>query len=611
MKICLCTTPIRPVPTTFPPFGSMAIIQSLREIGENPLFYNIDFFRFSQTEIKEYFRKNKFDIVAISAVVSTAYTYTKYLASLIKKESPNSLIILGGNLAASAEILLRRSHIDICVIGDGEIIIQNLFKKIKLSKRNFDYLSDVKGLAFINKANDFHFTGYGDKPSGEAIKFPDYSILEEDGSLDYFISNKLDDRILGYEGELDTTKKVAMIVMNKGCVARCTFCHRFEKGYRVIPKSSIINHIQYLKNKYNVGYLIVADENFGADRKVTADLVEELGKLKIPWQVAGVRARTVSKQSLIDWKNNGCYLVLFGIESGSESILTIMEKHATVEENFNALKWTGEADLSTVIQLVLGMPGESDKTINETISFLKKALPYIKIWKNSIPSESLSINYAQALPGTPLYEYARNNNLIGKKIEDEEKYLISISDTDAYKEDHFINMTGLPILKVLTWRPLILAHIDAYHYQQQNQIETLGLLFISRYYLSHFFKRISNYLKKKSRLKNIYYEKIFNDFNFVTDSGYFNINSGVKFAPLILNPITRKVLYPILIFVTNLRTSKNLFIFTNRLIELLVWKINLFKSKKSTPIISLRKVIKIQNSNNTNLDPMLPLRNGR
>ena len=76
MKICLVTTPIRPKPTVYPPFGSMAIIQSLRKIdGVNIKFYHIDYFRFSHDEILEYFKYHQFDMVGISAVVSTICLY--------------------------------------------------------------------------------------------------------------------------------------------------------------------------------------------------------------------------------------------------------------------------------------------------------------------------------------------------------------------------------------------------------------------------------------------------------------------------------------------------------------------------------------------------------
>ena len=128
LKICICTTPIRPIPTKFPPFGSMAIISSLREIGEEPKFYHIDYHRPDQQEIKKYFSENDFDIVGISSVVSTAYSYTKFLTALIKEVNQNTKIIVGGSLAASAHILLRKALVDYCVVGDGEITIQHLVK---------------------------------------------------------------------------------------------------------------------------------------------------------------------------------------------------------------------------------------------------------------------------------------------------------------------------------------------------------------------------------------------------------------------------------------------------------------------------------------------------
>ncbi len=135
MKICICTTPIRPKPTDFPPFGSMAIIQALRNIGEKASFYHIDYHRYNHSQISEYFASQQFDMVGISSVVSTAYSYTKYLAQLIKNVSPKTIVFVGGSLTASAEVLHRKANVDYCVIGDGEIIVQNLVKAIKEKKQ--------------------------------------------------------------------------------------------------------------------------------------------------------------------------------------------------------------------------------------------------------------------------------------------------------------------------------------------------------------------------------------------------------------------------------------------------------------------------------------------
>ena len=99
----------------------MFIIQSLRKIGKEVYFYNIDYFRPKHQDIVAYFGENQFDVVGLSAVVSTMYSYTKYLSNTIRTVSSNTTIVVGGNLAASAEILLRKCDVDFCVVGEGEL----------------------------------------------------------------------------------------------------------------------------------------------------------------------------------------------------------------------------------------------------------------------------------------------------------------------------------------------------------------------------------------------------------------------------------------------------------------------------------------------------------
>ena len=619
MKICICTTPIRPVPNDFPPFGSMAVIQSLRKIGEDAQFFNIDYFRYRHNEIEAYFKEQQFDLVGISAVVSTAYVYTKYLSNLIRTVSPNTTIIVGGNLAASAEILLHKCEVDICVSGDGELIIRDLVRVLYEKPLNYDLLRETKGISFLDADGKFQFTGHGKKLSADELEIPDYGILEADSSLPHFISEPNSRWLFGYEKEVVPGKRVATVIMNKGCVARCTFCHRFERGYRVLPEDKIIDHLKHLVERYNVGYIKVGDENFGSDRKAAWSLASRMGELGLPWQVAGVRARTVSKELLQHWKDNGCYQVFFGTESGSPKMLNIMEKNATLEENINALKWTSEAGMDTIIQLVIGMPGENDKTIFETIDFLKKVSSYMKSWKDKPASELISINYAQALPGTPLYEYSRQHGFIGNTIDGEEDYLIKISDTDAYKEDHFVNNTGLPLLKVLMWRPIILAHLDAHHYQDEcSGSARLSLLDVVGYYVKlvsiRFGRTARRWLGKVwPRVADSAPAATAYDAEAVSNSGYFNIHSGLKYAPLLLNPITRYFFYPLVAMVVLMRNAKSIPNAFGMLYEHACWSLSPNSSSQEVEGLSLRKTVEIVPSVHVSgeLDKMLPLRKGR
>lgn len=617
MKICICTTPIRPEPTYFPPFGSLAIIQSLRKLGEAPQFFHIDYHRYTVAEIEDHFARHQFDLVGISSVVSTAYAYTKFLAALIKRVSPRTVVVVGGNLAASAEILLRKCDVDYCVVGDGEITIQHFVTTLREYGANIEKLGNVKGICFLDNEGKFIFTGYGSRLSADEIDDPDYSILENDGSIETYIPLVTDDGFLPADRPdvVAHPGRAAIVITSKGCIARCTFCHRWEKGYRPVNESKVQRHLEHLIEKYQVQYVSVGDENFGSDKGQAHALATSLGKLGIIWRAGGVRASTVTLEALKHWKANGCVLVNYGIESGSPTILRVMEKKISVEQNINALKWTYETGLRTVLQLVMGMPGETDRTVAETIEFLKKASDYLYLGEE-YPSGMISLNYAQALPGTPLYEYAREHGFLGRGMDDEERYLLDISDTDAYSEDHFINYTGLPLLKVLMWRQWVLSEVDSHFIKTKFHIQ-YSLYRVIHFYIELIGARLRRYLNRwipwlartpgQATIRT-------NDHVASRKSGYYNINDAGKFTPLLLNPITRSLFFPILAlgvaFARDRRQSPFKII-----AEYLLWlaKKTIGRSGgELLPEVSLRKVVTIVSSaENRTDDMMIPLRTGR
>ncbi|QWD64365.1 B12-binding domain-containing radical SAM protein [Polynucleobacter sp. MWH-UH2A] len=592
----------------------MAIIQALANIGIEAEFYNIDFFRPTRDEVREYFASSNYDVIGISAVVSTAYEYTKWLSGAIREVLPDVVIILGGNLGASAEILLRKTEVDVCVVGDGEIIIQNLVNAIRKAPMRSTFkesFQNIEGICYLDESNDFIFTGYGPRPDKKHIEYPDYRILEKDGSVDYFFpSDGVFDLHLHasdrHKTVIPAITKSATVMAAKGCVARCTFCHRWEKGYRAKSVEEIISHIRYLQSQYGIDAITFSDENFGADRELTRGLAEELGKLRLPWKVAGVRARTVTRDDLKLWAENGCLIAHFGIESGSQKILDVMEKQATVEENINALKWTGEAGIATIIQLVIGMPGEDDKTIKETTEFLTKVSPYILEWKFRPPSELISINYAQALPGTPLYEYLREQGKIGRTLQAEESYLLRISDTDAYKDDHFINCTDSPLLKVLMWRWIILSELDAHHFRFTQGKSSLSLKEIFEYYLKLILVKIGLHTSKDAALQVDPRQDL-------TFGGYFNVQRTPKLSPLLLNRLTRPLFYPVLAIFVAFFKGGSFSTGIPLIASHTAWSMGFNRRKNKNPEMSLRKIVKIsKDASAADESPdMVPLRLGR
>lgn len=465
-KLLLVTTPIRPVPTQFPPIGALSLIKSLKARDKCDVeFYNIDANRPTYDEALAYIVRQAPTIFAISAVVSTAYEYTKRLSLDVKKALPDTVIACGGNLAASAEVLLKRTGVDVCILGEGEKILCNLVEKAH-SNKNSEYFSEIPGLVYLCSSGTLVNSGFETPLDKSEIYDFDWTdlidSLENKEDIDRFIYDpfsagangqvvdwfRFDSRT--YQSHREG-KKVGQLPGAKGCVARCTFCHRWDKGIRYIPVPQIMNRLDYLKENFNVGFLTIVDENFGTSKKWLAEFCEEIKKRDVLWSVAGMRVNCIDLSRIKRMKEAGCTSILYGMETGSEKILEVMEKRVKIEDNYNAMEWTVDNQLHTVIQLVIGMPGESPSTIRETIGFAAESL-------SLSPEQNpnwLSINYAQALPGTPLYEHARMIGALGSSLDDEEGYLLEISDTNAHDESTSINFTDFPQLIRKGWRPLI------------------------------------------------------------------------------------------------------------------------------------------------------------
>jgi len=352
-----------------------------------------------------------------------------------------------------------------------------------------------------------------------------------------------------------------------------------------------------LYDKYAVRSIHFGDENFGSDKEFSHQLARYLGDRGISWEVAGVRARTVSLDELAYWKSNGCRRAVYGVESGSESILKIMQKGITRQQNFDAMKWVHEAGMTTTLQYVIGMPGENDSTINESIDFAIQTSKYF-CYPNSLPSLNLSINYAQALPGTPLYEYARENGFLGSTLDSEEQYLIRISNLDAYSSDHFINYTGFPLLKVLMWRYKMIGSIDAHFIQSEFGISLSKTEIARSLWAAFASSMLSTSGKLESAQKSPLMTKLSVHLNDVIEHspGYFNIFKGAQFSLLYFDGVKRYS-YPLLAIFVSWNHTKSVSKSIKLLLTHIYWSLTTkFRRKNSVPARSLRKSIDVSST---------------
>ena len=195
MKIIVCTSRIRPdgQQTVFPPLGSMSIIQQLIKYGyEDTYLFDIDGLRPRYSEVVAHFQREKPDVIGISGVVSTAYKFIKQLIATLHEVLPDTPVIVGGNVAASSEILLRLAKADYCVIGEGELTITELMDYLRdkggrSQPDDHSALRKIQGITFIDENDVAVFTGYRPNIPADGLYDLDYDILERDTDVTRYI----------------------------------------------------------------------------------------------------------------------------------------------------------------------------------------------------------------------------------------------------------------------------------------------------------------------------------------------------------------------------------------------------------------------------------------
>ena len=195
------------------------------------------------------------------------------------------------------------------------------------------------------------------------------------------------------------TRKVAglpatSIITSRGCPYNCAFCDKSVHGqgvrFRKIP--SVIEEIRQVQQQYDINAFKFDDDTFTVNKVRLLSLLYDLQKLKILFRCQG-NTRTDTYPDFLRLYEVGCRQIIFGIESGSQTILNRINKQVTVEKNRKAILNAKKAGLTVRANLMVGNPGETWDTIEETLNFIKETQPQQWIVSNFIP-----------LPGCPIYK---------------------------------------------------------------------------------------------------------------------------------------------------------------------------------------------------------------
>lgn len=191
-----------------------------------------------------------------------------------------------------------------------------------------------------------------------------------------------------YEGYLQT---------GRGCPFDCAFCAQAAITGRVarnIPVDNVLADLDELLGKYECDLIYIEDDLFVIQKKRVLELCRVFEPIGFKWHCL-CRADTMDQELADSMARAGCKNVTFGFETGSDKMLLAMDKGETMEETWAAIKCVKNAGMGIRGQMIVGFPGETEETIEESAEFVRTA-----------PVDKWGFHMFSLLPGTQAWRAA-------------------------------------------------------------------------------------------------------------------------------------------------------------------------------------------------------------
>ncbi|HKR87584.1 MAG TPA: hopanoid biosynthesis associated radical SAM protein HpnJ [Phenylobacterium sp.] len=330
---------------------------------------------------------NDFDLVVVHTSVPSFQSDVKCVEALKAANPKLKAGLIGAKVAVDAEKSLREAPaIDFVCRNEFDFTVKEVAEE--------QPWETIQGLSWRDA-------------DGRIVNNPDRPVLENMDALPSVIDVyrrdlKIEDYFIGY-----LRHPYISVYTGRGCKSRCTFClwpqtvggHR----YRTRSVENVVAEIAEAKRLFpQVKEFFFDDDTFTDDLPRAEAIAEGLGKLGVTWS-CNAKAN-VPRKTLEKLKAGGLRLLLVGYESGNQQILHNIKKGMRVEV---AEKFTQDChDLGIAIHgtFILGLPGETHETIEETIKWACKVNPH-----------TIQVSLAAPYPGTFLFNQAVENGWLDEK----------------------------------------------------------------------------------------------------------------------------------------------------------------------------------------------------
>jgi len=377
-----------------PPLGLTYIAAVLREAGHVVNIIDTNFVK-TWKQLETELRRVEPDAIGLSCMKATINDALN-IAKLVKDNLKCPVILGGPHPTIMPESVLCNENVDYVVYGEGETTILELVQNLEGHK-------DVKGVFGVWYKENGAIKRTAPRPYIEnldRIPFPARDLL----SKEYFKYGR------------------ANMIASRGCPFNCSFCQPtlrkiFGPRIRFRSPRNVVDEMEHLKKSMKIKHVKFEDDTFTVNRRWVLELCNEMKErsLTMRWD-CNSRVNTVNKNLLPAMKEAGCMRISFGVESGSQKILNNLNKGITIQDILGAFKMCKEVGIRTHAYLMIGSPGETKHTIQETVELIHKIDP-----------DYMYISITTPLPMTKLYEDLTKSGMITVKNWDDFDYYTKCS----------------------------------------------------------------------------------------------------------------------------------------------------------------------------------------
>ncbi|MBN1901457.1 radical SAM protein [Candidatus Sumerlaeota bacterium] len=368
----------------FPPMDLAYLAAIARQEQAEPLIEDCPATRKSWNDLETILKSFNPAFLLISATTATIKDDLR--ASVIaKKLNPGILTMAKGEYLShfGSKILQEHEELDIIFTGEPEFTLKEILSGIPLN--------DIKGLIFREISAG----------GGKINQTDQRPLCENLDSLPFPARDLLDNAL--YTSP-ETGNPLTVIQANRGCPSHCIFCPAGRlSGYKLRIRSpeNIIFELKECVERFGIREFLFNGDTFTMKKSWVLELCELIRKnnLKIRWG-CNSRVDTFDLERAKALKAAGCWVVAFGVESGSGDLLEKMKKNATPEQARQAIKAAKEAGLLTHAFYIIGLPWETKETLEITLRFARE-----------LDTDFFDFNIAYPLPGTEFYEIASREGL--------------------------------------------------------------------------------------------------------------------------------------------------------------------------------------------------------